>query len=242
MGSFLAGIKAGTLTGIMYVGGIALFNAFLLIALKPEVLNVISQSYRSVCATGTPVNGTSSLEDCFNLVLAYDVPFLAFVGFFIALLYSGAFGLWYDRFPGGPVIKGETIAAVVGLSMVFFGYSGFYFNYESALAGGLFFLAWTAVFGYVVGKLYKRYTRLVSFESEDPASMKVTLDGRGVTGKARTLSLTSTHKLRADVSEGSSFKEWVSSGGISLEDSRSFETTFEVNGDGLVKGRVGKKY
>jgi len=219
------------------MGGIAFFNAFLLTALKPEVLNVISQNYSQVCGAGA-----SSLEGCFDLVLAYDLPFLAFIGFFIALLYAGVFGLWYDRFPGGTVIRGETIAAVVGLNLAFFGYSGFYFNSESELVGGVFFLAWTAVFGYVVGKLYRRYTRLVSFDSEDVESLKVVLDGREVTGKARTLSLTSTHKLEADVSEGASFKEWVSSGGVSLEDSRSFETTFEVNGDGLVKGRVGRKY
>ena len=241
MGSFLAGIKAGTLTGIMYMGGIALFNVVLLVALKPQVLNVISQSYASVCATGSPA-GAGSLNDCFNLVLAYDVPFLAFVGFFVALLYCGAFGLFYDRFPGGTVIRGETIAGVVGINLLFFGYSGFYFDYESALIGGIFFLAWTVVFGYAVGTLYKRYTRMVTFESEDPESMKLSLDGREVTGKSRTLSLTSTHKLTAEVSEGSSFREWVTSGGVSLEDSRSFETTFEVNGDGLVKGRVGKKY
>jgi hypothetical protein len=240
LGSFLAGIKAGTLTGIMYMGGIALFNVLLLVALKPGVLHVISQT--GLCTGGTPTNSTGSLNDCFNLVLAYDVPFLAFVGFLIALFYSGVFGLFYDRFPGGTIIRGETIAGIVGLSLLIFGYSGFYFDYESALVGGIFFLAWTVVFGYVVGRLYKRYTRLVSFQSEDPESLKVSLDGRDVTGKARTLSLTSTHKLNANVSEGSSFKEWVSSGGVSLEDSRSFETTFEVNGDGLVKGRVGRKY
>ena len=234
MGSFLAGVKAGTLAGLGYVGGIALFNVLLWFALKPEVLTAISQT--GLCSSGT------SLEDCFSLVLSYDVPFLAFIDFFIALLYCGVFGIFYDRLPGGPIIKGETIAGIVGINLVFLGYSGLYFNYESALAVAVFLLAWTAVFGYVVGRLYKRYTRLVSFESEDSESLKVALDGREVTGKARTLSLMSTHKLAANVSEGSSFKEWVSSGGISLEDNRSFETTFEVNGDGLVKGRVGKKY
>ena len=240
MGSFLAGIKAGTLAGIVYVGGIAIFTVLLWYALKPDVLSAISQT--GLCSGGTPTSSPGSLEDCFSLVLAYDVPFLAFIGFFIALLYSGVFGIFYDRFPGSPVIRGETIAAVVGFNFVLFGFIGLYFNYESALAVAVFFLAWTAVFGFILGKLYKRYTRLVSFESEDPESLKVSLDGREVTGKARTLSLTSTHKLTADVSEGASFKEWVSSGGVSLEDSRSFETTFEVNGDGLVKGRVGRKY
>jgi len=233
LGSFLAGIKAGTLSGIVYVGGIALFTVLLWEVLKPDALTAISQTH--LCAGG-------SLEGCFSLVLAYDVPFIAFIGFFIALLYAGVLGIFYDSFPGSPVIKGEIIAAIVGLSFVLFGFVGLYFNYESAMAVTVFFLAWTAVFGYMLGKLYKRYTRLVSFESEDPESLRISLDGREVTGRARTLSLTSTHSLKADVSEGSSFKEWVSSGGVSLEDSRSFETTFEVNGDGLVKGRAGRKY
>jgi hypothetical protein len=241
LGSFLAGIKAGTLTGIMYMGGIALFNVVLLVAMKQQVLNVISQSFASVCSTSSPA-GASSIYACFDLVLSYYVPFLAFVGFFIALLYCGVFGLFYDRLPGGTIIKGETIAGVVGINLIVFGYSGFYFDSFSDLIDGIFFIAWTVVFGYVVGTLYRRYTRVVSFESEDPESMKVSLDGREVTGKSRTLSFTSTHKLTAEPAEGSSFKEWVSSGGISLEDTRSFETTFEVNGDGLVKGRVGKKY
>lgn len=233
MGSFLAGIKAGTLSGIVYIGVNAFFNAFLLVSLKPTVLEVISKT--NYC-------GISGVEDCFSLVLAYYVPFIAFVGFFIALLYSGVFGLWYEKFPGSWFVKGETIAAVVGLNLIFFGYSGFYFDSVSLAAGGIFFLAWTATFGYIVGELYKRYTRLVSFESEDPETLKVLLDGRELTGQTRTLAFTSTHKLRAEVSDGASFKEWVSSGGISMEDTRSFETTFEVNGDGLVRGRVGKKY
>ena len=232
MGSFLAGIKAGTLAAIVYVGGIALFTVLLWYALKPDVLAAISK---------TDLCSGESLEGCFSLVLSYDVPFLAFIGFFVALVYAGVFGVVYDRLPGGPVIKGELIAGVVGLTFVLFGFIGLYFDYESAVAIAVFFLAWTVVFGYTLGKLYKRYTRLVSFESEDPAALKVLLDGKEVTRKARTLSLTSTHKLKADVAEGSSFKEWVSSGGISLDDSRSFETTFEVNGDGLVRGRVGRK-
>lgn len=240
MGSFLAGIKAGTLSGIAYVGGLALFNALILIVLKPEALGVISQS--GFCPTGSS-NGTVSLEDCFSSVLAVYVPLLAFVGFFVALLYSGVFGLWYDSFPGKSfLIKGETIAAIVGLNLVFFDISGFYFDYESALVGGVFLLLWTAVFGFVVAKLYVRYTRLVTFQSEDPDLLRVLVDGRVATGKSRTMAATSTHRLRADVSEGSSFKEWASSGGVAVEDARSFETTFEVNGDGLLRGRVGRKY
>jgi hypothetical protein len=234
LGSLLAGIKAGTLSGIVYIGGIAIFNAILLVVLKAQVIDFISQT--KLC-TGV----ATTLEGCFWLVVTYDVPFLAFVSFFIALLYSGVFGIIYDRIPGGWVVKGEGIGAVVGINLVFFGYSGFYFNTESVAIGGPFFLAWTAIFGYLIGRLYKKYTRQVSFQSENKEALKVFLDNRNATGKSRTLSMTSTHKIRAEVSDDATFKEWVTSGGIAIEDHRSFETTFEVNGDGLVKGRVGKK-
>ena len=243
MGSFFAGIKAGTLGGVLYVGGLAAFNVLLLLALKPEVLSAISQSYSQVCTTGPPVNSSSSLEDCFSLLVAVDVPYVAFVGFFIALLYSGIFGLWYESFPGkSPLAKGETIAAVVGLNLVFFGFYGFYFDYASGVATGVFLLAWTVVFGYVVGRLYKKYTRVVTFQSQDEVSLRIHVDGRDLTGKSRTFATTSTHKVRAEVAEDASFKEWEVVGGITIEDPRSFETAMEVTADGLLKAQGGKKY
>ena len=243
MGSFFAGIKAGTLGGVLYVGGLAVFNVLLLYALKADVLTAISQSYSQVCTTGPALSNTSSLDDCFSLLVAVDVPYVAFVGFLIALLYAGIFGLWYERLPGkGPLVKGETLAAVVGFNLVIFGYSGFYFDYESGVATGAFIVGWTLVFGYVVGRLYKKYTRLVTFQSQDEGSLRILVDGRDFTGKARTFAYTSTHKVRAEVADDASFRKWEVSGGISLEDPRSFETAMEVSGDGLLRAQVGKKY
>lgn len=243
MGSFFAGIKAGTLGGVLYVGGLAVFNVLLLFALKPEVLSAISTYYPQVCTAAPPSGNASTLEDCFSLLVAVDVPYVAFIGFFIALLYTGIFGLWYERLPGSSsLVKGETIAAIVGFNLVLFGFYGFYFNYESGLATGVFLLAWTAVFGYVVGRLYKKYTRLVTFQSQDEGALRIFVDGRDFTGKTRTFATTSTHKVRAEVADDASFKEWEVGGAIMVEDPRSFETAMEVNGDGLLKAQVGKKY
>lgn len=243
MGSFFAGVKAGTLSGMLYVGGLALFNVALLFALKPEVLNAISQSYSQVCMTGTPLNGTSSLEDCFSLLVAVDVPYVAFVGFFITLLYAGIFGLWYERLPGkSGFAKGETMAAVVAVNLLFFGYYGFYFDYLSGVATGVFLLAWTLVFGYLIGRLYRKYTRVVRFETQDSGSLRILVDGRDLTGMERTFATTSTHKVRAEVAEDASFKQWAPSGGVKVEDPRSFETDMEVVDDGVLTGEVGKKY
>jgi hypothetical protein len=242
LGSFFAGIKAGTLSGILYLGGMAVFNAALLYAMKPDVLTVIRQSYSSTCAPVASVNATT-IEDCFASVVAVDVPYLAFVGFFVALLYSGIFGRYYDSLPtSDPTLKGEIIAAVVGVNLVIFGFAGFFFSSEAALATGAFLIVWTIVFGYFLGRLYKKYTRVVQFQSQDPESLKVVVDGKDYTGKSRTFALTSSHNVRAEVSEDASFKEWEPSGGIKVEDPRSFESSMEVNGDGVLTGRVGKKY
>lgn len=242
MGSLFAGIKAGTLSGILYLGGMAVFNAVLLYTLKPDVLTVIRQSYSSTCAPVASVNATT-VEDCFASVVAVDVPYLAFVGFFVALLYSAIFGRYYDSLPmSGPTLKGETIAAVVGVNLVIFGFAGFFFNSEAAIATGAFLIAWTIVFGYFLGRLYKKYTRVVEFQSQDPDSLKVIVDGRDYSGKSRTFALTSSHSVRAEVSNDASFKEWEPTGGIKIEDPRSFESLMEVNGDGVLTGRVGKKY
>ena len=242
MGSFFAGIKAGTLGGILYAGGLAVFNVILLYAMKGEVLGAISKSYSQVCA-GPTLDGTGSLEDCFSLLIAVDVPFVAFVDFFITLFYAGIFGLWYERLPGrSSLAKGETIAGIVVLNLVFFGYYGFAFSYQSGLATGVFLLFWTVVFGSVMGRLYRKYTRFVTFKSEDAGLLRVLVDGRDFTDRSRTFAKTSTHKVRADVTEDASFKEWEVTGGVTVEDPRSFETDMEVNGDGRLSAKVGRKY
>jgi len=242
LGSFFAGIKAGTLSGALYVGGMAVFNVVLLYALKPDVLRVIQSSYGSTCSSAAgAVNGT--VEDCFSSVVSVDVPYIAFVGFFVALLYAGLFGRYFDSLPGkSQTIKGETIAALVGVNLVFFGFSGFYFDSQAAEATGFFLIAWTLVFGYFLGRLYKKYTRAVTFTSKDPELLRVVVDGSDLTGKTKTFATTSNHKLRAQIADDASFKEWVPSGGVTLEDSRSFETVMEVNGEGSLNGIVGKKY
>ncbi|MDE1853542.1 MAG: hypothetical protein KGI38_07330 [Thaumarchaeota archaeon] len=243
MGSFFAGIKAGTLSGVLYVGGTAIFNVTLLYAMKPSVLSYIQTSYSTVCPPVAATNMTGSVEDCFASVVAVDVPYIAFVAFFVVLTYAGVFGMFYDSLPSRSHIwKGETMGAVIAANLLFFGLSGFYFDSESAAASGLFLAGWTAVFGYVLGRLYRKYTRMVSFESGDPTLLKILVDGRDFTGKARTFALTSNHKIRAEVADDASFREWEPSGGVTMEDARSFDTVMEVNGEGALKGVVGKKY
>lgn len=241
MGSFFAGIKSGTVSGILYVGGIAIFNVILLYALQPSALKAISTSFPNYCPL--PGNATASASDCFQSVVAVDVPFNAFVAFFIALAYSGVFGLYYDSLSSlRPVFKGLIFAAIIGANLVFFGFSGYVFDSESAAATAVMMLLWTPIFGYLLGTLYKKYTRLVEFSSPDPNLLRVYVDGRDATGKARTFATTSNHRLRAEVADDASFKEWEATEGLSLDDVRSFETTMEVGADGKVLGKAVPKY
>jgi len=241
LGSFFAGIKAGTLSGIVYVGLIAAFSVVVLYALKQDALRTISQLNQTYCPMTPTVNG--SAEDCFSSIVAVYVPFDAFVGFFVALLYAGIFGMYYEAFPGnGPTAKGLIIAAVVGFSLVFFGFGGYVFDTEAAALTIAAIIPLTLLFGYLLGRFYKKYTRTVAFSTQDSALLKILVDGRDVTGKTRTFATTSNHKLRANVADDASFKDWAPSGGVSLEDQRSFETVMEVNGDGALNAKVGKKY
>jgi hypothetical protein len=234
LGSFFAGIKAGTLSGILYVGGLAVFNVVLLLVLKTDVLSAISQSYSNVCTSAPQVNGSLTPSDCYSLILSVDVPYVAFIGFLITIVFMGVFGLFYEWLPGkGPIPKGETVALVIGVSLLLFGFYGFSFNYVSGLATGVFLLLWTPVFGYVAGRLYRRYTGLVSFNGDQGKVERIIVDGRDLTGKTRTFALKSTHAVKAEVGE-SSFKGWNVGGGVKVEDSRSYDTVMEVNGDGTI--------
>jgi len=229
------------MSGVLYVGGVALFNVLLLYALQPSALSAISRANPTLCPMVPSVNGSAA--ECFSSVVAVDVPFVAFVAFFITLLYAGAFGLYYDSVPTrSATVKGVTLGVIVGANLLFFGFSGYIFDSESALATGLMMLTWTPIFGYIFGRLYKKYSRVVEFTSQDGDLLRVMVDGRDYTGKTRTFAATSSHRIRAEVSSDASFKEWTPSGGVTLEDQRSFETIMEVNGDGTVTGKVGTKY
>jgi len=245
LGSFLAGIKAGTLAGVLYFGGLAIVNVAVLYAFQQDTLNGLQQTFAQYC-TATSVTNSSiagSVQDCFDSVTSVLIPVIAFLGFFLSLLYAGIFGIYYEKFPGkSPRAKGVTIAFILGLNLVLFGLSGYSFSYTAGVIVELFFIAWTAVYGVFIGGRYKKYTRLVTFESLDDKSLRIMVDGRDMTGKSSTFAATSTHKMRAEVADDASFKEWEPTGDLALEDNRSFETSVEINGDGTIRGIVSKKY
>ena len=247
MGSFLAGVKAGTLGGLLYVGGLIAFNLIAMLVYKEGVLAAISQAYPTTCVANPGVNATT-VEDCYSSVLTLFIPYIAFLGFFVVLIVCGVIGSKYDSIPGASrALKGQVFGWGTGLALV--GFSVGAYNVILVYAGSpvdlefaVFFPVLTALFGVVAGRLYIRYTRVIAFTKQGGGEVKILLDGNDMTGMTRTLAFNSVHRLRAEVSEGSSFKEWAASGGVKLEDKRSFETVLEVEGDGTLSAHVGERY
>ena len=247
MGSFFAGVKAGTLTGILYAGGLAAFASAVLLAFKSQFTSYIIQSpkFSDVCGVAGSATNSTALGLCYSSQFSLFVPFMAFIIFFVVLAWSALFGIWYESIPGkSALIKGEVLTTLmVSASFLVIGVPyGYAFSYETALATGCFLVVWSACFGYLLARLYRRYTREVTIESQDRELLRVIVDGRDVTGRLRTFALTSSHRLRAELSDDASFKEWEVTGGVTVEDARSFDTVVEINGEGKQKGIVTRKY
>lgn len=242
MGSMLAGVKAGVVAGMVYIGIIILANLAVLYLLRQDVLDYITSNFNLVCSPVNTVN-PGTLQDCFNSLAPLYLPFVAFAGFVLTLVYSGVFGRIYDRLPAlGPSFKGLIVAPVVAISLVYFQLIGLTFELPATEILTAVLIGATILYGLLLGRFYKRYTRIIQFISEDDSALRIIVGRSDLTGKTATLAAKSSHNIEARVVEDSSFKGWSVSGGVAVEDLRSFETTMEVNGDGLLKGQVTKKY
>lgn len=238
----LAGIKAGVIAGIVYIGALSVSNLALLYLARGDILTYISNNFSQVCSPVSSVNATT-VEDCFNSLAPVYLPFIAFFGFFITLVFSAVFGRLYDRIPGrSPSFKGLLVAPLAAISLVYFQLVGFTFELSATEALIVVLLAATVAYGVILGRFYKRYTRLIQFVSDDNSALRIIVGRSDLTGKTTTMAANSTHNIEAKISEDSSFKGWSVSGGVAVEDARSFETTMEISGDGLLKGQVTKKY
>lgn len=225
MGSTFAGLKAGVLAGLLYCGTIALANLIMLILFKQDALNLINQNFSSQC---------SSAEDCFLSVLQIYLPLNTFTNFLISIFYSSIYGRLYEYIPGSePSTKGVTISLILLINLSLLGSVVTQFAYIARIVIIIASVVLTLIYGVILGKFYKRYTRFVEFISQDKENLKILVDGRNMTNKKATFSVRSIHKIRA---EGKiPFKSWTTTGGVRIEDPRSYETSFEVTGDGVVK-------
>ena len=227
--SGLAGAKAGILGGIFFAAAASLFNVLLLEASKGSVMSAFQSTPGCTTAPTTP-------QDCFNTLLNTDIPSLvAFpIGVF-GILFGALYGIYFEFLPG----RGYRIrAAAMGLAMLivllFFRVAGL--TADPTQTAVMYACDVFAAGGYslIIARFYRSYTREVEFKSPDQGRLKITVDGKNYTGKLKTLSLHSAHTVRAP-SESGAFHEWLVSGGVSVLDSKSFETTMRVDGDGLLK-------
>ena len=224
---------------MVYVAGLVGFNVALLFVFKSDALAAISASFGGSCAV-VPGSDQITVEQCFDALVSIYPEYLGFICFFVVLPIAGAFGWENDALPGrSAVAKGEVAAVASGVALLGLGLTGPQFTQIVAVLLGSFLVVWTLLYGFVLGRLYERYTRRVKIDSSGIDGLRVTVDGKDLTGRERTFAAKSVHRLRAEVSGGRSFKGWSVSGGVTLDDARSFETEMEVNGNGLVRGEAG---
>ncbi|MDV3277126.1 MAG: hypothetical protein LYZ69_01505 [Nitrososphaerales archaeon] len=239
MGSTVAGVKAGVLAGVALFATLAAVNVLLLYAFRTDVMNIVAQGLPSACPL-VPKNSTASAESCFTAVVQVDVPLYVFEAFLVSVFITGIFGRVYESVPGStPAMKGVIVASLMAVVYILLGLTGVTFEYADSMILNILFLVAAMLYGVGLGKLYRRYTGTVEF-AVDGESVKILVDGRDFTGKKRTLAKKSSHEVKVEGEAG--FREWVVSGGVSVEDNHSFKTTMEVNGDGLLKALVSKKY
>lgn len=228
-GSSLAGAKAGILGGVLFAAAIGLFNIALLEAFSSSVLAAFQANVVCTTPPTTP-------QDCFSTLLSTYIPtFVIFPTAVFGILFGGLYGLYFEFLPG----RGYRIRAVAaGMGMLImilvFGVAGVTADQTEKAIMYAFDTVAMLVYATVLARYYRKFTREVEFASPDPERLKITVDGKNFTGKLKTLALHSTHKVRAP-SESGAFREWLVSGGVSVLDSRSFETTMRVDGDGLLK-------
>lgn len=233
LGSAFGGVKAGVISGIAYFTVLAVFDVALLFILKDQAIAAILAGPSSAAC---PV-----AYDCLIAVMQISVPFFAVIGFFVSLIFAAIFGRYFESIPGKtPRVKGVSLGLILLISLVFLDLVGLSFSQEAAVASDGFELVASIGYGLLLGILYQRYTRAVEFVGEG-AGVQMLVDGKDFTGKTRTFAAKSSHEVKAELSDKATFRAWSVSGGVSVEDPRSFETTMEVDGDGLLKVQTGKK-
>jgi hypothetical protein len=224
----LAGAKAGILGGIFFAIVAGLVNWALLEAFSSTTLQVLSTiSYCSGTA-GTPQN-------CLSTLINTNIPTLAVLQGATGILFGALYGMYFEFLPGqGYTMK--AVAAGMGMLIIllFFGLAGITVDRTQQVIMYAFDVVAMLGFTVILARYYKRFTREVEFQSPNPEALKIVCDGKNYTGKLKTLAVHSTHKIRAP-SESGRFHEWLVSGGVTVLDSKSFETTMRVDGDGLLK-------
>ncbi len=237
MGSAFAAVKAGILGGIFYAGITGLFNLFVVFSFKNSALSVLSKFQE---CSGITVSGpVSTPNECFSALIAVLVPYSVFIIFLVSLVFSSAFGIFFESLPGRSyATRASIVAFIMIILLLYTGFEGISFDTQQRVMIATFDFIMAYLYATILGSLYKRYTRMVEFSSQDPGLLRIILGRKDVTGKTRTVAANSSVKVRASPLGNAAFKEWSYSGGVTLEDSKSFETVMRVAGDGMLKASL----
>jgi hypothetical protein len=225
--SGLAGAKAGILGGIFFAAVAGLVNWALLEAFSSTTLQVLS--------TLQPCSGTGGAQTCLSTLINTNIPTLAVLQGASGILFGALYGMYFEYLPGqGYRIRAVAAGMAMLVALLFLGLAGI--TIDRSQQAIMYATDVVCMVGFVVitSHFYRKYTREVKFETPSPGKLKITVDGKNYAGKTKTLSLHSSHTIRAP-SESGAFHEWLVSGGVSVLDSKSFETTMRVDGDGLLK-------
>jgi len=227
--SGLAGAKAGILGGIFFGAAVGLFNIALLEIFSGSVLQAFQTSALCTTATVTP-------QDCLSSLLTTYIPtFVIFPTAISGILLGALYGMYFEFLPGrGYEIRAVAIGMAMLIVLLVFGVAGVTADQTQRAIMYAFDTFAMLVYALIVARFYRKYTREVKFESSKPQKLKITVDKKNYTGKTKTLSFHSTHTVRAP-SESGAFHQWLVSGGVSVLDAKSFETTMRVEGDGLLQ-------
>ena len=233
MGSALAGAKAGVVASLYFAGSISLFNILLLVAFKSQALSYL-QTF-STCSGSGPVGVAGSAENCLSLLVLEVIPIDDFVRIgVVAMLFAVAIGLYYDYLPGPTYLRRMLLIALVMLVfMLFLDLYGVVTSVTQEVLMIIFEGVAALVYAIIMARLYRRFTREVEFQTVPPAG-KVIVDRRNLTGKKRTFKTNSKHKIEA-AGELKTFKGWLVSGGVAVDDPKGVSTSMTVTGDGLLK-------
>jgi len=234
LGSLLGGVKAGAVASLWFAGSISVFNALVLLSFKSTTISLLS-TY-SQCSGSGSASQTGSAESCFSTLLFPGVPQYDFLRTaIIAMFFALSIGMYFDYLPGPSYTRKTLLVSLIMLLLMFFlGMYGIVADAGQEILMVSFELVAALLYAVVFARLYRRFTREVEFQSQKPGLMKIMVDRRDLTDRKRTFSTNSTHKVEA-VSEGKPFKEWLMSGGVSVENSREAQTTLKIVGDGLLK-------
>jgi hypothetical protein len=219
-------VKAGVLGAAFFAVVVGATNAALLEAVKGSAISALQSSFPSTCSG-------ASAQGCFSTLLSV-IPGDVVLPILVAgVIFGTLYGMYYEYLPGvGYRIRAAAMGIIMLLLLLLFGLAGLAIDLATKLA--LNGIDAVAMIGYdlILAHFYRRFTREVRFEGPSGGKLKFTVDSKNFVGKTKTLSFHSTHKVKA--TEGT-FHGWLVSGGVTVLDPKSPETTITVGGDGLLK-------